>query len=162
MSNAGVTTALIQLGSAAGFRVWATGRTEDKRALADRLGAERTFEPLEKLPCLVDAAFDTSGAKTISHSLASVKPGGTVVSCGIHSEASSTEVSIDLLNLFANQITLTGVYTGTRDEFVDLMSFVAAKGIKPYIGKVLPLERAHEGLKDIWEGQTGGKTVITL
>jgi len=157
-----VTTALIQLGSAAGFRVWATGRTESKRALATHLGAERTFEPLATIPDLVDAVFDTSGAATISHSLSSVRPGGTVVSCGIHSEGGSKDVSIDLMNLFANQITLTGVYTGTRQEFVDLMSFVAAKGVKPHIGKVLPLEKADEGLKDIWEGKTRGKIVITI
>ncbi|KIW50730.1 hypothetical protein PV05_09518 [Exophiala xenobiotica] len=161
-SSGGVTTALIQLGSAAGFRVWATGRTEAKRALATRLGAERTFEPLAKLPYLVDAAFDTSGATTISHSLGSVKPGGTVVSCGIHSEGGSTEVKIDLLHLLANQTILTGVYTGTREEFVDLLNFVAVKGIKPHIGKVLPLERADEGLKDIWEGKTEGKIVVTI
>ena len=91
-----------------------------------------------------------------------MKAGGTVVSCGIHSEGGSINVSIDLLHLLANQITLTGVYTGTREEFVDLMSFVAAKGIKPYIGKVLPLEQVDEGLKDIWEGRTEGKIVITL
>lgn len=106
--------------------------------------------------------FDISGAATISHSLACVKPGGTVVSCGIHSENGSTEVKIDLLHLFANQINLTGVYTGTREEFIDLLNFVAAKGIKPHIGKVLPLEKADEGLLDIWNGQTEGKIVITI
>lgn len=127
-----------------------------------RLGAERTFEPLTKLPYLVDAAFDTSGAATISHSLSSVKPGGTVVSCGIHSKGGSTEVNIDLLHLLANQTILTGVYTGTREEFVDLLNFVAVKGIKPHIGKVLPLERADEGLQDIWEGKTEGKIVVTI
>lgn len=158
----GVTTALIQLGSSAGLRVWATGRTEAKRALGLRLGAERTFEPLQELPHLVDAAFDTSGAATISHSLASVKPGGTVVSCGIHSDGGSSKVNIDLLHLFANQIILTGVYTGTREEFVDLLNYVAAKKIKPHIGKVLALEKTEEGLKDIWEGRTDGKIVITI
>ncbi|ETI29272.1 hypothetical protein G647_01725 [Cladophialophora carrionii CBS 160.54] len=161
-SSGGVTTALIQMGSAAGYRVWTTGRTEAKRALAQSLGAERTFEPLARLPNLVDAVFDTSGAATLSHSLASVKPGGTVVSCGIHSEGGSTDVAIDLMHLFVNQISLTGVYTGTREEFVDLLNFVSAKGIKPYIGKVLPLERAGEGLRDIWEGKTDGKIVITI
>ncbi|KAI1613581.1 hypothetical protein EDD36DRAFT_417457 [Exophiala viscosa] len=161
-SSGGVTTALIQLGSAAGFRIWSTGRTENKRELARRLGAESTFEPLAQLPYLVDAVFDTSGAATISHSLACVKPGGIVVSCGIHSEGGSTEMKIDLLHLFADQISLTGVYTGTREEFVDLLNFVTAKGIKPHIGKVLPLEKADEGLKDIWTGQTKGKVIITI
>ncbi|OAL19361.1 hypothetical protein AYO22_09905 [Fonsecaea multimorphosa] len=161
-SSGGVTTALIQMGSAAGFRVWTTGRTKAKRELASSLGAERTFEPSAKLPFLVDAVFDPAGASTISHSLSSVKPGGTVVSCGIHSEGGSSDVTIDLLHLMANQITLTGVYTGTRDEFVNLLDFVTAAGIKPYIGKVLPLERATEGLRDIWEGKTNGKIVIEI
>ncbi|KAJ9633851.1 hypothetical protein H2204_006637 [Knufia peltigerae] len=160
--SGGVTTALIQLGSAAGLRVWATGRTEAKRALGLKLGAERTFEPLQKLPYLVDAAFDTSGAATISHSLASVKPGGTVVSCGIHSDGGSNKVNIDLVHLFTNQIVLTGVYTGTREEFVDLLNYVASKKIKPRIGKVLPLEKTEEGLKDIWEGRTDGKVIVTI
>ncbi|OCT54464.1 Zn-dependent oxidoreductase, NADPH:quinone reductase [Cladophialophora carrionii] len=162
MCYTGVTTALIQMGSAAGYRVWTTGRTGAKRALAQSLGAEQTFEPLARLPNLVDAVFDTSGAATLSHSLASVKPGGTVVSCGIHSDGGSTDVAINLMHLFVNQISLTGVYTGTREEFVDLLNFVSAKGIKPYIGKVLPLERAGEGLRDIWEGKTDGKIVITI
>ncbi|OAP55131.1 hypothetical protein AYL99_10831 [Fonsecaea erecta] len=161
-SSGGVTTALIQMGSAAGFRVWTTGRTKAKRDLAISLGAQKTFEPGAKLPYLVDAVFDTSGASTISHSLASVKPGGTIVSCGIHSEGASPNVTIDLLHLLANQITLTGVYTGTRDEFVNLLDFVTTAGIKPYIGKVLPLAKATEGLKDIWEGRTNGKIVIEI
>lgn len=84
------------------------------------------------------------------------------MSCGIHSEGGSTEVKIDLLHLLANQTILTGVYTGTREEFVDLLNFGAVKGIKPHIGKVLPLERADEGLKDIWEGKTEGKIVVTI
>ncbi|OQV01144.1 Alcohol dehydrogenase GroES-like domain-containing protein [Cladophialophora immunda] len=161
-SSGGVTTALIQMGSAAGLRVWATGRAKAKRNLATSLGAESTFEPGAKLPYLVDAVFDTSGASTISHSLASVKPGGTVVSCGIHSEGASTDITINLMHLMANQITLTGVYTGTREEFVNLLDFVATAGIKPYIGRVLPLEEAAEGLKDIWEGKTNGKIVIEM
>ncbi len=157
-----MTTALIQLGSAAGFRVWTTGRTEAKRALATRLGADRTFGPLSELPCQVDAVFDSSGATTLRHSLASVKPGGTVVSCGFHSDGAAKDVTIDLLQLFVNQITLKGVYTGTREEFVDLLNFVTLKGIKPHIGKILALERAEEGLRDIWDGKTDGKVVITV
>lgn len=142
--------------------MWTTGRTAAKRALAESLGADRTFEPLAKLPYLVDAVFDPAGAATIPHSIASVKPGGTVVSCGIHSEGFSKDVTIDLFHLFANQITLTGVYAGTREEFVDLLNLVAVKGIKPHIGKVLPLERAGEGLKDMLDGVTNGKIVITI
>src|SRR3954447_23774182 len=43
-ASGGVATALIVLGRAAGFRVWVTGRSEDKRAAALALGAEQAFE----------------------------------------------------------------------------------------------------------------------
>jgi len=150
------------MGSAAGYRVWATGRTEVKRRLASQLGAERTFGPGQKLPQLVDAVFDTSGAATIGHSIESVKPGGAIVLCGVHSEGGSAEAKIDLLRLLTQQITLTGVYAGTLQEFRDMISFLAAKGVVPYVGKVLKLEDAGEGLRDIWEGRTDGKIVVQI
>ena len=110
----------------------------------------------------MDAVFDLSGSATLAHSIRSVKTGGTVVICGVHSDNGTTVVPIDLLPVMVNSLNITGVYTGTREEFVDLLSFVAAKEIKPYIGQVLPLERAGDGLRDIWEGRTSGKIVIEL
>src|SRR5262245_48109925 len=41
-ASGGVSTALVALGEAAGMRVWVTGRSEEKRALAERLGAHGT------------------------------------------------------------------------------------------------------------------------
>src|ERR1700733_9366306 len=43
-AGGGVATALILLGRAAGFRVWATTRSEAKQARALELGADRVFE----------------------------------------------------------------------------------------------------------------------
>src|SRR5215207_1882537 len=60
-ASGGVATALIQLGRAAGLRVWATGRTDAKRALAERLGAHQTFASGERLPDRVDGVFETVG-----------------------------------------------------------------------------------------------------
>ncbi len=44
-ATGGVATALTVLASAAGVRVWVTGRSEEKRARALELGAEQAFEP---------------------------------------------------------------------------------------------------------------------
>src|SRR6266481_7712158 len=54
-ATGGVATALIQLGRAAGMRVWTTGRTAQKRAIAEKLGAQRTFASGDALPKPVDA-----------------------------------------------------------------------------------------------------------
>src|SRR5215467_597874 len=44
-AGGGVSTALIQLGAAAGLRIWVTSRSEAKRRRALALGAELAFEP---------------------------------------------------------------------------------------------------------------------
>jgi NADPH:quinone reductase-like Zn-dependent oxidoreductase len=156
-SSGGVSTALIQLGAAAGLRVWCTGRSPEKRDLARQLGAEQTFEPGATLPHQVDAVFDTSGNATWSHSMASVKLGGSIVTCGAHG---GFHVSLDLLRVFNDQISIHGVYAGTLQEFKDLIQFVIAKSIKPRIGTTLPLSRGDEGLKALYTGSTNGKIVL--
>ena len=75
-AGGGVATALIVLGRAAGLRVWATSRSEEKRARALALGADAAFEPGARLPERVDAVAETVGAATWDHSLKSLKPGG--------------------------------------------------------------------------------------
>lgn len=156
-ASGGVSTALIQLGVAAGMQVWVTGRTDEKRRLAVGLGAHQTFAAGEKLPQKVDAVFDGVGAATWGHTMASVRAGGTIVCCGING---GSEHALDLLKIIVDQISIKGVYVGTLEEFRDLIAFVVTKGIEPKIGKVLPLERTEEGLRDIWNGTTSGKIVI--
>ena len=78
-AGGGVATALIVLGSAAGIRVWVTGRSEDKREQALELGADQAFESGARLPERVDAVMETVGEATWAHSIRSLKPGGTLV-----------------------------------------------------------------------------------
>src|SRR5215203_2750837 len=81
-ASGGVATALIALGSAAGYRMWSTGRTEAKRAAALALGADAVFEPGARLPRRVDAVMESVGEATWSHSLKSLEPGGRIVVAG--------------------------------------------------------------------------------
>jgi NADPH:quinone reductase-like Zn-dependent oxidoreductase len=157
-ASGGVATALVQLGRAAGMQVWVTGRTEEKRALADKLGAHATFPSGERLPGRVDAVFETIGEATWSHSMRSLKPGGTVVVCG---STSGPNPGADLQRLFFLQLRVVGSTMGTRDELADLLAFVASAGIAPEIGLELPMERAEEGFRAMLEGNTGGKIVFT-
>lgn len=82
-----------------------------------------------------------------------------MVSSGVHSGA---VVEMDLTRLFVEQIDVRGVYTGTREEFLDLIAFVCLKGIVPHVGQVLPMEKADEGLRNLMEGKTMGKIVLTI
>ncbi|PMD44828.1 NAD(P)-binding protein [Hyaloscypha variabilis F] len=158
-SSGGVTTALVQLGSAAGMRVWCMGRTQEKRELGLKLGAERAFESGEKLPEKVDAVFDTSGELTWAHSIDSVKAGGSVVTCGSHSGGS---IPMEFEKVFVEQLNIRGSYLGTLQEFKDLISFVMEKSIVPHVGRVLPLSEVDVGFQAMIDGKTAGKIVVTI
>jgi NADPH:quinone reductase-like Zn-dependent oxidoreductase len=157
-ASGGVSTALVQLGRAAGMTVWVTGRTEDKRNLAEKLGALAVFESGAKLPGKVDAVFESVGEATWKHSMRALRPGGTIVCCG---STSGPNPGADLQRLFFLQLNVVGSTMGTRQELADLLTFVANAGISPEIGLELPLERAEEGFRAMLEGDTAGKIVFT-
>ncbi|AHH95040.1 quinone oxidoreductase family protein [Kutzneria albida] len=157
-ASGGVSTALIQLGVTAGFRVWVTGRSEEKRAVATSLGAHATFESGARLPERVDAVFETVGKATWSHTMRSLKPGGTVVISGATSgDASPAE----LQRLFFLQLNVVGATMGTRDELVDLLRLCELTGIRPHIGAELPFEQAGQGLRAMLDGEVHGKIVLS-
>ncbi len=157
-AGGGVATALISLGRAGGYRVWATSRDEAKRKRAQELGAEQAFEPGARLPERVDAVMETVGEATWSHSLRSLKPGGTVVVAGATSGA---EPSADLRRLFFLQLRVVGSTMGTRDELDRLLRFCGETGVRPVVDDVLPLARARDGFAKMAGGELFGKIVFT-
>jgi NADPH:quinone reductase-like Zn-dependent oxidoreductase len=157
-ATGGVSTALIQLGKAAGMRVWVTGRTQEKQDVAERLGAHATFPSGARLPERVDGVFETVGEATWAHSMRALKPGGVIVVSGSTSGAAP---SADLQRLFFLQLRVIGSTMGTRDELADLLRFVANAGIAPEIGLELPLEKAADGFRAMLDGDTSGKIVFT-
>ena len=157
-ASGGVNTALIQLGRAAGMQVWATGRTEAKRALAQQLGAHATFESGARLPDRVDGVFDNVGRQTWSHSLRALKPGGVLVTCGA---TTGDATASELQRVFFLQLRIIGSTMGTRSELADLLSFCVQAGIRPQIGAELPMTEAGKAFRLMMDGETGGKVVLT-
>ncbi len=158
-ASGGVSTALVQLGRAAGFRVWVTGRTEAKRALAELLGAHQTFERGARLPERVDAVFETVGKATWSHSLKSLRPGGIIVVSG---STSGPDANAELQRVFFLQLRIAGSTMGTRDELANLLEFVRMSGIRPQIGSQVPFSDAEGGFRSMLDGATEGKIVFTV
>lgn len=156
-AGGGVSTALISLGKAAGFRVWVTSRSEEKRGLALALGAAESFEHGERLPERVDVVFDNVGEATWSHSLRSLNPGGTIVTCGA---TSGSMPPAELSRVFFMQLNILGSTMGTRDELLRLSQFLATTGLRPEIDSIMPLESARDGFQKMLDGQTFGKIVF--
>jgi len=157
-ATGGMATALIQLGRAAGFEVWVTSRSEEGRARALALGAHRSFAYDEALPRKVRAVIDNVGADSWAHSMSSLARGGTLVTVG---GTTGFEVALNLLPVFADQLTITGSIMGTLEDMENMVRLIARARIEPEIGVILPMERAEEGFRAMWEGRTRGKTVFT-
>ncbi len=156
-AGGGVSTAAIALASAAGVRVWVTSRSEDKRARAVELGAADAFEPGARLPERVDAVLETVGAATWSHSVKSLKPGGTIVVSGATSGA---DPSAELTRVFFLQLSVVGSTMGTREELGRLVRLCVEKGVRPVIESTLPLRDARTGFEAMAEGELFGKVVF--
>ncbi len=157
-ASGGMSTALVQLGRAAGFEVWVTSRSGTGRDLAERLGAHRTFGSNEALSRKVQAVVDNIGPASWEHSMGSVARGGTIVITGL---TTGPEVKLALLPMLSNQITVCGSIMGTLRDMKCMMTFIVSARIKPEIGEVLPMERAREAFRKMWQGETHGKTVFT-
>ncbi len=158
-ASGGVATALIRLGSTAGYRVWVTGRSEEKRAAALALGADQAFEPGARLPERVDGVMESVGKVTWSHSIKSLRPGGVVVTCGA---TTGFDPGAELNRVFFTQLSVIGSTMGTRGELEDLIEMCRVTGVRPEIDVELPLAQAREGFERMVEGRTAGKIVFTL
>ena len=155
----GVATALVQLGSAAGLRMWVTSRDAAKGEAAVALGALHAFDSGARLPERVDAVMETVGAATWSHSVNSLRPGGRIVISGATS--GDAPAKAELTKIFFKQLQVIGSTMGTRDELERLTKFVVAQSIQPKIDRVLPLAEAREGFAAMAAGQVDGKVVFT-
>jgi NADPH:quinone reductase-like Zn-dependent oxidoreductase len=158
-SSGGVATACIALARAAGYRVLATARTEEKQQAALALGAHESFEAGARLPEKVDAVMESVGEATWSHSLRSLKPGGKLVTCGA---TSGPNPPADLNRIFFLQMQVLGSTMGTRDELRDLIAFLHATGLRPHIDRTVPLAEARDGLAAMAAGDLVGKIVLTV
>ena len=158
-AGGGVATALIRLGSAAGYRMWVTSRSEAKRVRALELGADQAFETGARLPERVDAVMETVGEATWAHSMRSLRPGGAIVISGA---TSGPMPAADLARVFFLQLSVIGSTMGTRDELARLLTFCEQTGARPLIDRTMPLAQARDGFEAMIAGDLFGKVVFTL
>jgi len=158
-ASGGVATALTVLASAAGVRVWVTGRSEEKREQALKLGADQVFESGARLPERVDAVFETTGKATWGHSIRSLRPGGTVVVSGA---TTGDPEPAELTRIFFLQLSVVGSTMGTRDELERLMRLCVDRNVRPAIHSTLGLADARQGFEAMLAGDVVGKIVFTV
>ena len=158
-AGGGVATALIALARARGLRVFATSRDETKRQRALELGAHEVFESNARLPQKMDAVMETVGKATWSHSIKSLRPGGTLVISGATS--GNNPDNAELTRIFFLQLRVIGSTMGTRAELASLGNLLDVSGTRPVIDQVLPMTDARDGFAAMDKGDVFGKVVFT-
>ncbi|WP_298459101.1 zinc-binding dehydrogenase [uncultured Cellulomonas sp.] len=156
-AGGGVSTAAVLLGAATGLEVHVTSRDEGKRSRALDLGAASAVEPGDRLPAKVDVVLETVGAATWSHSVRSVRPGGTIVVAGA---TSGDAAPAELTRLFFQEIRVLGATMGSREDLAGLLRLLDRTGVRPVVDREVPLPRAREAFERLAAGSQFGKVVL--
>ena len=89
----------------------------------------------------VDVVLESVGKATWSHSVRSVRPGGTIVVAGA---TSGDAEPAELTRIFFQEITVVGTTMGTRDDLGHLLAFLARTGVRPLVDSTFALADARD------------------
>ena len=108
------------------------------------------------LPYL-DVVADVVGGGVFPELLDLLTPFGRYVTAGA---IAGPLVSLDLRTLYLKHLELIGSTLGTREEFSDLVEYVAQGRVKPLLAGVYPLSQIREAQRAFEEKDFFGKLVI--
>ncbi|MDR7274676.1 NADPH:quinone oxidoreductase family protein [Catenuloplanes atrovinosus] len=173
----GVGSAAIQLGKAAGARVIGVTGGPEKARIARERGADEVVDrtacddlgaALKEAcgPGGADVVYDPVGGAAFAASTKAVAFEGRIVVVGFASgDIPRAAANHALVKNYSVVGLHWGLYRSRRPEVVHeaaaALAELAAKGaIDPYVSRVLPLDRAVEGLTALAGGETTGRVVI--
>jgi NADPH:quinone reductase-like Zn-dependent oxidoreductase len=106
----------------------------------------------------VDIVVEHVGAATWDESVKSLKPGGTIVTCGA---TTGPNVGFDLRFLFSRQLNLLGSYMGTMGELHEVLRQIFAGRLKPIVDRTFALKDARAAHEYLEASQMFGKVVLS-
>src|SRR5207245_5939093 len=105
----------------------------------------------------VDIVVEHVGAATWEESVKSLKPAGTVVTCGA---TTGPDVGIDLRFVYSRQLNVLGSYMGTMGELHDVLGPVFAGRPNPVVDRAFPLQELRAAHEHLEKSQMSGKIVV--
>jgi NADPH:quinone reductase-like Zn-dependent oxidoreductase len=167
-AGSGIGSAAIQIARELGCQVIATAGSEEKLAKARELGAGHVINHAEtprfELEVRkitdgrgVDVVFEHIGPATWTHSLASLRTGGRVVTCG---GLTGRMAETDLWNLFWRQFTILGSMGATRSDMVGVLELVESGRVHPVIDRTFPLAETRAAQEHLDARRAFGKVVV--
>ncbi|MGA8152930.1 MAG: zinc-binding dehydrogenase [Terriglobales bacterium] len=165
--GSGVGIAAIQIAKLFHAQVITTAGDETKLEKARSLGADHGINHYKQKisqevrvitsKAGVDIVVEHVGAATWDESMKSLKPGGTIVTCGA---TTGPNAAFDLRFLFARQLSFLGSYMGTMGELYEVLKHVFAGALKPVVDRCFPLEEARAAHEYMEASQMFGKIVL--
>jgi NADPH:quinone reductase-like Zn-dependent oxidoreductase len=166
----GVSTFGLQLALAAGAKPIITSSSDAKLERAKALGAFGTVNykttPDWEKPVLaltggigVDEVLEVGGKDTLPRALASIAPGGHIALIG---GLGGFGGNIPALQLLDRNVSVSGIYVGSRENFEELNAFIEKHNVKPVIDKVFDFKDAPAAYELMESDQFLGKIVIRL
>lgn len=166
-AGSGVGSAAIQIAKLWNCKVITTAGSESKLEKAREIGADYTIDhykqrisdEVKKITAKqgVDIVFEHVGQATWVESQRSLKPGGTIVTCGA---TTGGEGDLDLRFLFTRQSTILGSFMGNMGDFYEVMKHVFAGRLKPVVDRSFPLREAAEAHRYLEKSSMFGKIVL--
>jgi NADPH:quinone reductase-like Zn-dependent oxidoreductase len=167
-ANSGVGIAGIQIAKQLfQCRVITTAGDEHKMAKARELGADHVInhyqqkisEEVRKITDKegVDIVLEHVGPATWDESVRSLKPAGTLVTCGA---TTGPQVGIDLRFVYSRQLSILGAYMGTMGELHEVLKHVFSGRVKPVVDRTFPLKEARAAHEYMEKSQMFGKIVL--
>lgn len=165
--GSGVGSAGIQIARFVGARVITTASTDEKLALARKLGAHETInykteDFAKRVRALtgkrgVDVVFEHVGGETFERSLRCLAWAGRLVTCGATTGALA---KVNLTHLFFKSQSILGSTMGSRGEYHQLVKLFDAGYFEAVIDRVLPLARIADAHRAIEDRAVFGKVVV--
>ncbi len=161
----GVAQFAFQFAIAAGADVWVTTSKEDVQNKCIELGAKggvsyrdpNNIKSLAKSTGGFDIIIDSAGGDGINTLLEALAPGGKLV---LYGATKGLPSSLNLRNLFWNQLSLMGSTMGSDEDFENMIQFVEKHKIKPIIDQVFSLDNGVQAFDHMKAENHFGKIVV--
>ena len=165
--GSGVGVAALQMAKLFSCRVIATASTEEKRGRLKEMGADEAI-PYDDFvgearritgKVGVDVVVDHIGPDTWEGSVACLRRGGRLVTCG---GTSGHEIRFDVRHLFFKGLSFLGNTMGTLEEQKAVLEHVKAGRLVPVIDSVFALDEIQDAHRRLADRAVFGKVVVTL
>jgi NADPH:quinone reductase-like Zn-dependent oxidoreductase len=161
LGSGGVSTFAHQIAKMCGATtIMVTSKPEAAKKLGVDEVIDRNAHPdWEKLARGSDHVVEVGGAGTLTKSIKSVVPGGSVYIIGV---LAGTAEQVSVVPVLMQNIRLQGVFVGHREAAQAMMRAFVASDVRPHVDKVFAFDQASEAFSYLEKGGHVGKVVIAI